>query len=755
MTKVRFSGFPAGEQVTISASKDGVSRGPLTVSAWKQSDASASFNVHSVIGDDSSTVIMGINRLTPGSLIEMVAPGGLFLVIDGFEGFSTNDPRRLTITTDFGERYDAQHLEHPHLPTGFTTRDPTGAQMGIYPGFGTDMSGNQQLTEDYDADAGPIGTCDRTVTCTVSDGTISAQQTFTVRLIHPYRYYTDTDGLTYATADGGGRTGCLFVSRDGDFTGAPPEDNANGIHYQTIADGDLTQTIFAPRTNGVCGIFLKAGQTFTPIEEFGYYGSGASMLNSFGTANGGMAILSAEKRNAWGIDRTFFREQSSGYRPYRFANIEFFGSDYDVSDVTWREWWNELNYTGKQGTITENTATLVDPGSNYNGAILTNADNSAYVQVIRDDDNGDGTGTLICRQVVTGSSAQAGDQAYFADGETLTDVSDPANSVVFDAAGSRQDRTRKIPGGKMIWTGDSRGVLMDNCVFKGGSGSVGTAPKWSVFSDILVTDYWNYGFGETEPRGHVLNGVVVAQPSNYQGEIAYFSSSAVDGNRNILNSTRSDIPNQPVENNIRHSAWRFGFTAALGMYKCISHSYGGHGSLHQPGLRIPTSAGAEGLNYMHFHGCAFSGGHIPFQIQSPPRSDTPPYTPRGIKIDECWARADFSHGEAYLFYSQYTNVGINDTLFSWPAGVTISKNGGDLKFIEWGDGGGYPYVESPDVNAVPPYVENCQFEYLSNNSFNAMLGFDTEMRENGANFITYSGNTVNIDETKFNSIASF
>jgi len=304
------------------------------------------------------------------------------------------------------------------------------------------------------------------VTCTVSDGVNSGSITFTVRLVHPYRYYTDTSKSTYGTGDAGTRSGIVFVAKDGDFTGAPTgaDLGSDDVYHVTLSSGEIRSDTFRSGGSGrtitrlfadgsttnpsdfpygatVRGVFLKGGETYTHNEELTLEvpGEDMSQLASWGT---GKAILT-NGMTAWSTSRNMWVDNwGSGFRPARFSGIDFFVSDFDVSDPTWRVWWNELNYDNKSfvGKFGENTNSDLSSGW-YNGAILSDGA-GGYTQVIRDDDNGNGTGTLICAQVVTGSNAISGDATTFADLATLTDEADGTKSCRFLASGSRQDRTR-------------------------------------------------------------------------------------------------------------------------------------------------------------------------------------------------------------------------------------------------------------------------------------------------------------------------
>lgn len=763
MTKIRFQGFPEGSTVSLSVTQGGVTRGPLTVSAWKQSlpqpSGNVTFKVYSPQGtDETDTSALASRRIHQGDVIEMPAPGSLSLIYRDITGTSTSDQRRLTFLTDFGERYDAQHLTHEYLPADVRaaggTLDPTGAQLGIYPGYvcghafrGVDMSGNSILTPDTINPDGPVGTVDKTVTCTVSDGVNTGVLTFTVRLIHPLRYYRDVNGATYAPALGGNRGGVYYVTTDGNFTGAPAAiGGAGGIYHKTLSGGNWENADF-DRTKQIA-IFFKGGQTFYPTERLRIQGAGASMMASWGT---GKAIISGAKQSLFtNVPQELFWDglgpsEVAPLRPYRVSNLDFHGSDYDVSDPEWREWWNVLNYTGKtfSGKFVENTQGNLNPtvdGAPINGELLTgNAveGGTANTRIIRDDDNGDGTGTLITRQI-----AFQGEPRTFADGETLTGVS---GSITFVAAGSRQDRTKKCPPVCFFivpGTANFVGFMIDDCTFRGFAQAYAGYNRWPLISDTLVRDWWNYGIGETVSEGMVINGTCVALPSSYQGEISTFSESSVDPNRNTFNSVRTDNPTTPVPNNVRHAALRVQGGRQVGLYKLVGHNYGGHGGSHQSFIRGPAlTYTAEGTAEVYQHGCTYSGGG-----GFGPEAENAA-TPRAYVMDQCWLRADFCTSFDMMLRMPVTNVGIRNSKFEWPEGNVIG-GGRPFGLIRW-DGD----TPSPttDANWVRCFVEDCEFIYRSGNTWTQLLPFDTTIR-GITDMCRYVGNTVTVaDPAKFNN----
>ena len=148
---------------------------------------------------------------------------------------------------------------------------------------------------------------------------------------------------------------------------------------------------------------LKAGETFCPTqkidpERFGVDGTVGTWYHS-GAGGADDAILSYEKLAGYSVRNvpSLIRSNNQLYTGWRLTNVVLKVSDYDVSDVTWREWWNVIKYTGKTGTIGANTNGNLSRGD-YDGDTLSNG-NGVYTQVISDN----GVDTLICRQVVNTS----------------------------------------------------------------------------------------------------------------------------------------------------------------------------------------------------------------------------------------------------------------------------------------------------------------------------------------------------------------
>lgn len=783
MTKIRFSGFPEGAQVTLSALKGGVSRGPLTVSAWKQAASSdITFQVFSLHGNGASGPLGG-KEIAEGDLIEMVAPGGLSLYIDNVENAALSDARRLHFETDFGERYDAEFLTHSHLPSDVIaaggTLDNTGAQMGVYPGYvcghafrGTDMSGNQQLTADYNADAGPIGTCDRTVTVTVDDGVNSGSMSFTVRLVHPERYYTDTGGDTYATGDGGNRRGIVYVSTGTDFTGAPTGAN---IYHATVSDGVIYSDSFygsVPAnmtvtdtsdgssvttwgwTSGMfrtMAVFFKGGETFYPQSQE-VPGTYNSMFGSWGT---GRAIFSGVNLQTWasGNGSVMFNVTDANRSGWRFDNIDFHMSDYDVSDQTWREWWNILKYSSKSGTISGNSQNVFSSG--WNGTVLT--DGAGYTQVIQDD----GVDTLLVRQIVNNSNidTSSATETTFAAGATLEDVNNASNTVTLTATTAewRQDRPNKTPAAciaikRDLAGGDAENVLIDRCIIRGARTAISDTHQWTTLSDTLIRDYWDYGVQGYESECNVHNAVVVVQPSSYRG-VARYTGAANSSLKNLFNAVREDDFSEPMLNVPSHSPMRLDKQTAFAQYKTVVHATGGHtlnANLHAPSMRFISNPSGSLQNYSYMHGCVYSGGGYIKATSLAPNNDTC----RAWVFSECWLRGDYntSYGaDRSLIEVGPTGIAFKDCKIGWPSAVTdMAVATGDLSFIDFQD---YTLTEDP-AGAKDSFVENCTLEYQASGVMHTNLtGLDTS-HANGA-VVSYSGNTFDIDETQFGNVSAF
>jgi len=763
---------------------------PITLTTSLASSGTATFKVYSLHGHGSAGPSpFGGQEIADGDLIEMVAPGTLSLYYDNVSGLSESDLRKLTFTTDYGERYDAQFLTHSYLPTGFTTRADSGAPtLGLVPGYisghvhlGTDMSGNQVLNKDYTGGPGPTGTMDLTVTCTVSDGSNSGSIEFTVRLVDPVRWYTDKTKSTYGlsanqntTVDVGNRRGVIYCSRTDDFTGAP---TGPDIYHMHIADGNLADGIFTSNTfwvssktiydsneagydptnpsgtgtnignfswstssNSSYAVFLKGGETYFAIGDnmFKFAGELNSLLGSWGT---GRATLDCTGyADSWSSGNVVFTLNDTGFLGNRFWNIDFYCSDYDNSDVTWREWWNILKYASKTGTISENT------NIDFNGTVLTNG-SGVYTQVIQDD----GVDTLLVRQIVDSSDVNDGsaNDATFSAGDVLEDVSNAANTVTLTATtiGWRQDRTRRVPPTLFRMPSNPDGMAMAGCIIRGPAFGINGWSTWGLISDTLIRDYWNYAMSGGAFM-EVHNGVVMVQPSSHQGDVSDFGVIVAD-KRNNLNQVRQDTPNVPVDNNIRHSCTRMTDITGFAQYKCGSHSYGGHGSIPQPAHRTWTNANTseDGHTYVYQHGCFYSGGARPFQIYA----FGPPFTPKAWVLEDCWFRGDFCTQEATPILIQPSNTAIKGCRIGWPSGVTIDNGDrGTLSFVSFGPDN--ETVAGRDDSAVTPFVEDCLFEYLANTSHTTLGNNDTTLR--AITDIPYSGSTYDIDYTKFTNVGS-
>jgi len=415
------------------------------------------------------------------------------------------DVRKLFIEIDYGERWDAEHIiDHPYMPPGVNTRDPDGATMGRYRGHlaghvfrGTDMTGNQVLTKDYDQGTGlPVGTKDTTVTVTVSDGINTATKTFTVRLSHFLRYYTDTGQTTYgvnsyrgtgASANVEVRRGVIYVSADGDFTGAEIGPNIYHFHVPTTSNLRNFGTFYgmgrnltaaygetlrntANATQIIGGVACDAGGTPVPtLTDWPWNGNGPTyaVLFKSGPGNvyhinqdglwtdrlapganslfmswgGGRAEISCDAVRRWGkSNQTAIKTLTyDKYFGIKFHNLLFKQSDLDVTDPEQRIWWNVLYYENKVGSFNENN---VDSLLNFwwDSELIRNPGGTKWTQIISDwPDASDPTrGYLIVRQVLDQEQldfdeAIGATEVEFTDGEQLVGNTSGATATFVQA----------------------------------------------------------------------------------------------------------------------------------------------------------------------------------------------------------------------------------------------------------------------------------------------------------------------------------
>jgi hypothetical protein len=657
----------------IIRAQGGVKRGPVTVSSWRNSSGGEpDFEIYSMNGAGQAfpygrrgslstfenTDGLAYNwEVADGDVIELPQYHPLGIVIDGITSFETADLRELNYEIDFGERYPAQFHSYDKLPDGLVPKRAHGSTLGIYYGFaaghvyrGTDMSGNQVLTKDYTEPGGkPVGVMDRTVTVSVGDGLTTVTKTFTVRIAHWLRYYSDTAATkTYLPnafmpqeegAPAGERTAVIYVSRTNDFSEA---EIGPGIWHHYLPEGEFgnkmwlssqaserptrypgevirntanaTQIIngiacdaggtpvptastfpFSENSNKITTLVFKGGETFFPQETLGIgsFSRGAGFLvTSWGT---GRATIDFYKHlGTWGFvnsggDYTGWldavKDNGSSYGGWHSHNIIYSCSEYDPADPEWREWWNIIQYQNRSGVFTENSATGFDV---FNGEILTNAGNTCYTMIMRDVDNGDGTGYFICRQCVNTSDMfdDAAIAATFADGETLTGMTN-GGTVTFVAAGSRMDRMRKA--GPNFYVGAQNlglnrtgkiNVSFDSCIIRGAKETFSTPGSYLFRNDTLLANWWDYGM------------IGAAWMLFDSGFVGCLSAKDPDGNpyigrpkdtnggnavaKRFLNSVKSSLPTAVMENNPAHTYHRAGSLAVTAMHKIWVHSYGGH-----------------------------------------------------------------------------------------------------------------------------------------------------------------------------------
>lgn len=720
------------------------------------SSGAGTFDAQVAAGDGT------FRSIVADEVIEILAPAPIRVKIDSITGWDTDDLRQIHATTDFGERYTFESHSDADIPT--TLQKLGGSTAGLYPGMicghaarGYDMSGNKVLTAGYTGGPGPTGTMDIPVTVTVSDSTSSDSVSFTLRLIHPDVYYADADKTLASSAPETIRRGTIYVSRDGDFTGLPsprnPTATLGGIAHLTLSDGKFSVFSFRSSTLGWTGvettpecvqILFKSGETYFPQRSFSplnhkqntttgtWYPSGQTARAKLRADD----ILTFSPSTEPAPDRKGLIQSNLAsfglYTGWRFVDLDMIVSDYDPSDVTWREWWNVLKYTGKTGTIAQNNNPSLP---NYNGDILTNGA-GVYTQVIQDD----GIDTLLVRQIVTnvdttGAVTQTQIDApevvvsSFTDGDTLTG---PNGSVTFVAAGSRQDRVRKTPQACFNFL-DTGGVLIDHCLISGGAVGVTGLRGNCVISDTVIKNCWNYGNAYTAGTNKTDMseiGVVINQPLGYEGLFRFFGTGeTVSGNRNFFNVYYTTQSNEnlieahiPATNDVSHSMRRFALFGDYSQHYCGGRWFGGHGGAAQPLHRMGTDGDTgEGNAAMQIYGCFYAGGGALFQMTV--ANQAPPYTPKFFRIESSHFQADFSTG-SQIILSEYSNYALRNCILEYPEKDNTFGGATELRFFGGAYGGPYkdrvtkdPIADAVvDANAVDPIHEFCTFVAKSTNS---------------------------------------
>ena len=730
MTRIKFKGDLNNEQFSASVTQDGVTVGPLTIASVGTPSGgggggTATFDAFVSVHDENWTPVV------EGQVIEVVATARIRTKMENFAGFADNDILNIWGDVDYGERYTLEHVDHPQLPQTDVLLRLGGDQAGYYPGLlsghamrGTDMAGNQVLTATHDQGNGaPTGTLDKIVTMTGLDGAgRSHQVTFTIRLIHPDVFYADLTKAIFTQGQEQARGGTLVLSRDGDFTGAPSGPTVTQV---TLPNGEFT----AAQVRTLLGLswgdedtatrcLFKAGETYTPTTQMGFrfVGKNGTYDTWYHSGPDGdqKARLGATALQSFDptAGQPLFRDNVTGYSGARLLALVLDISDYDPSDVTWREWWNVLNYTGKAGAaFVQNTSETVSAG--FNGETLTNG-NGVYTQVIHDD----GAGTLICRQVVDTSDVDdaSAAQAFFGDGQTLTGQTS-GGTVTFVDAGSRQDRTRKVPSSG-IFSLSADGLLIDGVEVHGAETGIGGMGLGAVVSDTLLSNCWNYQMQQT--GGDVsmtsLIGVVGVQPLNYEGTPRDFGGSTVSANRNFFNAmigaaTSGDA--NLATNDISHAFLRLANIIDLSIHNSYCHHFGGHGGGHQPGLRLGTQGTlAEDVMFIQIYGCGFAGGgtQITFSLAG---GGTSPKTPKAIRVEACHLLGTHATTKTN-FVSIYTNFVLRNSILDRQAGPGTWPS----QSIEWVStpptDGQDSYAADTDTNARESFVEFCTMRALLN-----------------------------------------
>ncbi|MEP6308513.1 MAG: hypothetical protein ABJ097_09900, partial [Tateyamaria sp.] len=552
------------------------------------------------------------------------------------------------------------------------------------------------------------------------------------------------------------RRGFIYVSRDGDFSDAPAERTETttvaGIYHRTIGDGEFDRNLF--KTTGFpwgnypdsAMILFKAGEEFYPTSSIspdwaGENGTWGTWYHT-GTDGDAPATLSYDKLATYDITNTpaMWQSNANAYVGVRFKDLICKVSDYDVSDVTWREWWNIIKYSGQTGTLTENSSTSGAAG--FNGEIISNG-SGAYAMVISDD----GAGELICRQVVDNSDVDHEDAepATFTNGDTLTGQTGGA-TMTFVASGSRQDRMQKVPG-NCFRAQNNRGLMMDNVQIIGAASGIASLGQGLHLNDCLISNCWNYAAQDTDSTGDTKwteAGTVTTQPLAYEGTPRDFGGATVSGNRNYFN-VMIDATTMAT-NDVSHAARRWAELQEISMHYCFAHWYGGHGGSHQPMLRIGTGGSdAEGLMSFNMYGCGFSGGGT--QVLFSTIGAPVPRTPAFIRVERTHMLGTHATAERN-FYSVYTNFVVRNCILDRPAGTGSWDN----KTIEWIVSSDDTYGSDPDTNAVEPIVEFCTFTALLDTATASTVGAPhADVRDVTIN---YSNNAYIVDTSVIGSVDS-
>lgn len=692
-------------------------------------------------------------EIADGGLVEGVAPLPLMVVVDDFANFATNDPRELRIEVDYGERYEAQYHDPVNFPAELTM--PQGSTLGHYPGFvsghslrGTDMSGDPVLTP------GNVQV-DNTVTVTVSDGVQTRQVSFTARLYHPDVYYTDRTKATYFTAaPEANRRGIVYFSRDGDFTGALPQQaqttTQGGIWHYHKPDGIITEFTWEgdetanggpnfPFTSGNIGcidIRLKGGESWFVNKELTPQGNN-SRITSWGT---GQAILDGERIRRWVGRRSIFSINGFGSTGLRIDNVHLYCSDYDPQSIERRDWWNILPYTGKSGPgFGENTGGNT---TNLDGEIVTNG-NGVYAQIIGDDG-----ANLIVRQVVDNSEPNADEAqpATFTDGDTLTGLT-TGTMATFVAAGSRQDRPVRWPAtGVTIMDMDN--PLIDRCQISGATIGIAAFGRSGLVHDTWIRNWSDYGYfgGGNSFRWAAMSGCALTQPVGFVSEPRDFGV-AVAAAREEWNIMRLDDPSQPMPNAPAHTAHRHAFSLMASYHRNKVHSYGGHGADHQPVFRMATN-GQEGENqfYCVFFGNGISGGGLPINFGTAV-GGVYPYTARGLLIEANHLLGqDTSFGS--LLALSYTGTTVRNNLLEYPTGIDFGRPG--CGFVGMN---GDSYGVDPDENPKSIDISFNTFVFDADNGL-ATNDVGVQGADLRGNPVTWANNAYAIAPAKVGSISA-
>lgn len=398
--KVRFTGFSAGDNVTLSASKSGFTRGPLTVSAWQVSAWSAPTNVS-----------VQISRYPEGPVL----PGEVVIFyVTGVTGYAGNDHADLDFEWDFGDagatydvaqgiRYSDANSEygrvvsHAYKSNGaktatLTVREPGGAiltretvaisiddpdsvpwHLDLWIDFG-EVSGAPDFTG-----APPSGRIVRYITSMAALDAITSDGTQNIRMT-----FKKGETFTWGTGQVAARGRCYIRSLDGFGTGARPKCVAGAV--RTRSNGrPRDQSMFNPGDAG--------DQSHIAIYGIDFDGTYDPTTGTHGT--GGWACAVNTGFDSSGVFyRSFHQCAATGMRQFYGSEGTFRNNDPNktcylaMSDVDIRDWSNygfsQFGVRARVGctgvSIQQNPLALVRPGDGKSNS-LTQAPDHGPIRI--------------------------------------------------------------------------------------------------------------------------------------------------------------------------------------------------------------------------------------------------------------------------------------------------------------------------------------------------------------------------------------